>query len=254
MNFGAPLQVRQALKMLGFSDNETRILLVLFRERKATTLEISKKSVINFSTVQYLLSNLVKRRIVRPSSKKEDVFETLSGSELKEWIEEQKQKNESIYSKATSEITDFLENLEESSWRPQVLYYEGKEGIKEIYEDMINTGKDIYTWTDIDRIYQTLGDYMYDFIEKRVKKNIAAYAIMPKNKMNLKHAEEGEKGEKRESKCIDNLPINGEIRIYDNKVAVIAFHGKKPVGFVLEGHIMTKMFMAIFENAWKKAL
>ena len=86
MNFGAPLQVRQALKMLGFSDNETRILLVLFRERKATTLEISKKSVINFSTVQYLLSNLVKRRIVRPSSKKEDVFETLSGSELKEWI------------------------------------------------------------------------------------------------------------------------------------------------------------------------
>ncbi len=124
------------------------------------------------------------------------------------------------------------------------------EGIKEIYEDIIKTGEDIYTWTDIDRIYKTLGEYMYEFIKKRVKKGITTYSIMPKNKMNLEHAKR--EHEKRKAKCIGNLPIDGEIRIYNNKVAVITYHGKKPVGIVLQGQVITKMFRTIFDNAWKR--
>ncbi len=76
--------------MLGFAENEIRILLVLFKDKKSTTMDLSKKTAISFSTVQYLAKNLINRKIIRAIGKKEDTFETLPESELSEWINKQK--------------------------------------------------------------------------------------------------------------------------------------------------------------------
>lgn len=244
-----PLRVRQALKMLGFSDNEIKIVTFFFSQKKASSREVSQKTAISFSATHYSLSNLEKRGILRSTSDNgDDIFEICSEKEFFEWIESQKRKNSEIYDKAQSSLSGFFTNLQESHWKPNVTYYEGIEGIKEIYEDLIETGEDIFSWLDIPKIYDALGDFLYDYIRRRMKKGITSHDILPRNEMNEKHFQ---KNENREVKFVDHLPIDGEIRIYGNKVALISFHKEKPVGFVFQGAVFTQLFRAIFENAWK---
>ncbi|MBT3349303.1 hypothetical protein HN954_04435 [bacterium] len=245
------LPIRKALRSLGFSDGEVKVLNFLFFKKKATSREISKNTTISFSTVQYLLSNLSIRGLVHCVQEKNDEFEICSEKELYTWIEEQKKNTEFVYDEARETIQDFLQNVQKSSWKPDVTYYEGVEGVKDLYRDMLSTAnksdKKIYSWLDISKIQNCLGDFLYEYIDKRIELGIKSHDIVPKNTMNLQHEK---KEENREIHFVENLPIDGEIRIFDEQVAVITFHEEKPVGFVLHGGSVAVIFRAIFQNAW----
>lgn len=248
------LQIRHTLRTLGFSENEIKILTVLCHVKKATAREISQKTTIAFSSVQYSLSNLRVRNLVRTLHGKEDSFESISEQELFHWIDEQKGKHDEIYNKAKQELHGFFSGIHESSWKPEVMYYEGREGIIEIYEDMLKTAeaadKNIYSWIDIAKTYEIVGDYVLDYIERRKRKKIISHDIVPQNEITLKHYKKN-KEELREMKFAKNFPMNGDIRIYGDKVAVITFSDKKPVGFVFQGVVITNLFRTIFDNTWE---
>ncbi len=250
----SPLQIRQSLKMVGFSDNEIKVLLYLFQKKKATPKEISHQTTVSFSMTQYALSNLSRKELVKclPSKKEaEECYELCSEEDFFNWLDEQKAKHEGIYDKAKKDVHNLMSMMQENSWQPSVLYYEGKEGIIEIYEDMLeNAQKEIYSWLDIPRLKDVLGDYLQKYIKKRVEKDITSYDIVPENEINKAYAQ---KNEKRKVKFIkkEKLPIDGEIRIYGDKVAVITFHEKKPVGFVFQGEVVTALFKAIFKSSWE---
>jgi|GEM_PF-1183396 len=243
-----PLQTRQTLKSLGFSDHECKVLLPLFSNKKMTTKEISNQTTLSFESVHYALHALEKKKLVERSRKGgEDTVYMCTRQEFLEWIEDQKSTNAEIYNDAKSSISTFLTTFAESAWKPEVMYFEGADGIREIYEDMIHEGKHIYSWTDIQKIYETLGDYMHEFIKKRMKKKIRSYAIMPINVMNSEYAK---KSQMRDTTFSSDLEINGEVRVYGDKVAVITFHKKKPVGFVFSGPLISSLFKGMFAHAW----
>lgn len=248
MNNGDFLNFGQALKMLGFLDDERKILICLFNMKKASAKDISKHSAVSFSTCHYLLTNLVRRGLVKCHHEKEEFYEICTPKQFINWIKEKKRENEKIYETSMKNVESYLTHLQNADWKPKVTYYEGRKGIIEIYKDMITTGKDIYCWTDLGKVYETLGDYTDEFIKKRTKANITTHAIKPKTKSSINDAKE--KGRKRKLKLIDNLAIEGEIRIYGDKVAVITLDKQKPIGFVLNGKVITKLFKAIFDCAW----
>jgi sugar-specific transcriptional regulator TrmB len=247
------LPVRKALRALGFSDGEVKVLSFLFFKKQATSKEISKNTAISFSTVQYHLTNLNTRGLVSCVPGKNDEHVICSEKDLFIWIEEQKKKSESVYDEAKNTIVDFFESVQKSSWKPDVTYYEGKTGIQDLYLDMLEAAKDsdkkIYSWLDIPKIHECLGDFLYEYIDQRMKFGIKSHDIVPRNEMNLKH---DQKQENREIHFVDHLPIDGEIRIFADRVAVITFHEEKPVGFVLHGKNIATIFRAIFENAWNQ--
>jgi sugar-specific transcriptional regulator TrmB len=244
-----PLQTRQTLKSLGFSENECRVLLPLFAQKKLSAKDISQQTTLSFDTVHYVLHALQKKGLLRRTSLNgDDVVEICSDEDFLTWIDNQKRVNAGIYDDAKGVLQAFLTLLGESSWKPNVIYFEGAQGIIDIYEDILRQGKDVYGWTDIKKIHETIGKYMDQFIRKRMAKGIASYAIMPVNAMNTSYAK---KNQMRHNKFSRELNINGEIRIYGDKVAVITFHDEKPVGFVFSGSVITAIFKGIFDHAWK---
>jgi sugar-specific transcriptional regulator TrmB len=244
-----PLQTRQVLKMLGFSDTEMKILQSLFIHKKMSVREISRETSVSFDAVHYSLHGLETKNIIsRRSEGGEDIIQICSDQSFIDWIEGQKQRNGSFYDDAKTSLQMHLTNIREASWKPNVQYFEGKKGIIDVYKDMIDVGQDICGWTDIQKIQETIGDYMEEFIAKRIEKKISSRAIMPKNPLNEEYAQ---KNQMRFVKFSDDLPINGEIRIYGDKVAVITFHQEKPVGFIFGGAIITSLFRAVFQDAWK---
>src|SRR3989338_4278836 len=247
-----PLQTRQTLKALGFNENECLVLLPLLAQRKLKTRDISQQTALSFETTHYTLHLLQKKGLVKISAKdKEDVVEICTNEEFLQWIEKQKRMNSEVYDDAKSVIFTFLTKLTESNWKPDVMYFEGKQGVIDIYRDMLATNKDIYGWTDIEKIRKTLGDFMEEFIKQRLKQGIVSHVIMPESARNSPSVK------KQQARSIrrfsEHLLIDGEIRIYGDKVAVITFQKNNPVGFVFSGPLISAIFRGIFDHAWKSS-
>ncbi len=251
MSIALPLHVRQTLKNLGFSDNDIVILSYVFSAQKSTLKEISHQTSISYSTCQYLTTNLLRLGILSLSVEAGAEFLTICSLEFfLHWIDEQKKQAEEPYSNAKKEISLFMKMVKESSWKPDMVYHEGAEGIKEIYEDMLKTNRDICAWTDISLIEKALGKtYLKSYITRRVRAGLKSFSILRKNPINILYSK---KKQKRETKLVSELPIKGEIRIFGNKVAVITFNKKHPVGFVLESALIAEMSKTIFHDVWGK--
>jgi sugar-specific transcriptional regulator TrmB len=243
------VQIKKSLRKLGFSENEIRVINFLFHKKQSSFLKISRHTAISQSSVKFALNNLQLRGLVSSEKRKNGVemFEICSQEDFLHWIDIQQEKHEDIYKTAKEDIHDFMAIIQENTWKPGVMYYEGVEGLMEIYEDMLETRKDIYCWTDIQKIEETLGDYMQTFIQNRIKHNIITYAVLPQSQTNMHHSQAEEK---REVKFVQTLPIDGEIRIYGDKVAVITFDKTNPIGFVFQGRLITNLFRGIFESYW----
>lgn len=245
----SPLHIEQSLKNLGFSKNETKVLIYLFQVKKASTEEVSRNTAITFASVQFSLSSLQRRGLIQVDSNgPDDQYQVCSKEAFDTWITEQREKHDALYEQAELDVGQFFSFVEEHSWQPGVQYYEGVDGIKEIYEDMLQVGQPLYSWIDLEEIENVLGDYMDEFIDRRVEADIMTYAIMPKKLYNTSYDPDGV--EKREVRWKSNLPLNGEIRIYGDKVAVMTFDSDKPVGFVFQSALMTKLFKAVFDSQW----
>lgn len=249
MNGNFPLQLKQALRTLGFSENEAKVINFMLHQKKAHVREISQHTAIGFATLHHTLTNLVSKSIVRVSSGDPDMYEMVSEKEFLQWIEDQKKENQHVYDRASDDIRGCIERVHESSWKPDILYFEGVEGIKEIYRDVIATGEDVYSFLDIQKIHAALDpEFLNEYIAQRKEKNMTSHSIMPRTTENQDRPHDAEL---RKVKYVDSLPIDGEIRIYDSKVAIITFHQDNPVGVVLKGETNTRLFRALFETMWK---
>lgn len=255
MNFDLfPAHTRDALRKLGFSDNEVRVLGFLFRQKRSTIREVSQATTLAYSSVQLSFSTLAARSLVREiSGKDESAFEVCSEEHFLSWVEDQKKSVEKVYDGASNELSSFFRYIQNISWKPDVKYYEGRDGIAELYENMLQTAlesdKKIYSWLDIGRIVETLGDFLYTYIEKRRDLGVISHDIVPDTPVNREHEA---KKEDREIRFVAHLPIPGEIRIFGDKVAVITFDHERPVGFVFQGGLVTNVFRSIFESQWNQ--
>jgi sugar-specific transcriptional regulator TrmB len=237
--------------MLGFSENESKLLLPLFTHRVRTARELSRETLLSFDAVHFGLHALEKKALLRRTDVGgEERVELCSDEEFLAWIHQQKERNAAVYDDARLLLDHCFRQLREASWKPAILYFEGRQGVIDIYEDMLAEGADISGWTDIPKIRGALGDYMDEFIARRVQQGITSYAILPRNDWNREYAR---KDQLRQVKFSGQLPIDGEIRIYGEKVAIITFHEERPVGLMLRGRLITSVFRGIFAHAWSLA-
>jgi hypothetical protein len=167
------------------------------------------------------------------------------------WIDSQEEKYAHLYEQTNTDIQDFFKLIQESVWKPGVLYYEGIDGIREIYNDILATGETIYAWTDLSAAYFPLGNFMDSFIAQRIERGIKMVVICPHT---YDASSLNTDAEKLREVAISQAPsLNGEVRIYGDKVAVMTFDKDLPVGFVFQGRVITELFKTLFQDYWTLA-
>ena len=151
-------------------------------------------------------------------------------------------------------LPSFMAANESSGKLPKIRYYEGIEGIKRIYELILKAGVDYYRYGDITKIYGTLGEFTDEYIRKRNALGITAHAIMPYPKdENKAQAIQKDEEELRKSLYIPQELFNmdGEIRIFGDKVAILSLRKESPIGVVIESETIASMFQSIFMLTWQ---
>lgn len=249
------MKINQVLFSLGLMDKEPDVYLALLKTPGAQPASvIANRANLNRTTVYKILVKLVKMGLVTKTQRHGITcfFAEDPENRLKLLIED-RQKQLSEMNQAMLEALPLLTlGEEERDSLPKIRYYEGIEGIKQIYEAVLKEGEDVYRYGDITKIYEALGIYTDEYIKKRNELGITTHAIMPLHESERKQVKKHAR-EHREVLYIPNklFPIEGEVRVFGNKVGIISLRKDSPIGVIIESETIAKMFLSIFMLTWK---
>ena len=138
-------------------------------------------------------------------------------------------------------------------WNQEVQTYEGYDGIKTVFEDILNTlkpGEDYLVFGAVD-VPEALEQYILDWTKKRADKKINLKIIYNEEAKNFIA-----KTKQLPLTTIKVLPKTyitpAAVNIYGNKTATIVW-SEKPIAFVVENKEYTNSFRSYFKLLWEIA-
>ena len=239
------------------SEKEKRVLTGLYKLDDTTVSKLSKEVLINRTTLYPILERLLEKGLVsKLFIEGTTIYQPISLAEFKEWVKRKEQE-------AIKGVQDLLawaesqETAEKNTLLSEIKYFEGFEGVKNLYSDTWrdNKGKTIYAITDYEAAYEVMGDDFFrgNYFKARIRHGVKVKNLLPESgigKRDLKQTKEL----LREMKFIKLFKELGiEINIYDDKLSIVAFNKESPSGVLIKNNTIAKAFKNIFEYLWKSA-
>ncbi len=234
------------LEAFGLTEKESRVYLALLELGEATIGAIAKKSAIKRTTLYDVVENLKKSGLVGSVKKgKKSLYFAEDPRTLEGKLEEKRESLQKMLPELLS-IANFLDN------KPKIRFYEGKEGIKEVYKDTLkHKDQELLAWVSEEAVsafdLEFLSSY---YLPRRIEKKIWVRAIAPK----LPYMEQYQ-GEDvaslRRTKLIDpeDFPLLVEINLYGrNKIGIMSF--SEQTSLIIESDRIFRTLKSIFEHQW----
>src|SRR3989344_7055777 len=243
-------QVTETMVMAGFSENESAVFLALLELGRGTVTQITRKAGLNRTTGYDILDSLVLKGLANVSGKEpKQEYNSESPDRLVVILEKQAQEAEKRISEIKKIIPD-LKSIHTVAGRPKVRFYEGIQGLKDVYEDTLTSSEEIRAYATVDDMHKAMPAYFSTYYKRRAEKNISIRAIIPETPTgkarSVKDVEE-----KRQTKLIpaDKYYFSPEINIYDNKVMIASWREK--LGIIIESEEIADAMKKIYELAWQ---
>jgi HTH-type transcriptional regulator, sugar sensing transcriptional regulator len=238
--------LEKRLEKLGLNEKEAKVYLAVLELGEGNIQDIAEKSGVKRTTVYNMIASLKEKGLVFEIQKKHKaVYYAEDPRKLKNDLEEKKADLEQMLPELLS-VANMLGN------KPKVKFYEGENGIKEVYKDTLNyPGEEIVAWFT-DDFFDFDPDFIQNYyIPTRLKKKIWVRAIYP-DTPRLKGFSLLDEKQLRKSKLVPQgeYKFKVEIVIYGkNRVFMISFHEK--IALIIESQMIHETLKSIFELQWK---
>ena len=238
------------LTSAGLSDKEAKAYVSNLEMGKATAADIAKRADIKRSTIYGILDDLMRKGLASYSQQgKKRFFKAQDPQSITEMIDANKHSFENI-------LPNLAGIYSSHKLKPAVQFFEGREGIKRIYEDTLNCKyKKIYQVVRVNDFVKFPGaDFSKEYIRKRAAKGITAYAIHPHegDLHNEFYGENSVKLKRIVRYVRQDIFHTSMIMIYDYKVAVISTE-KEGFGFIIESKEFSETMRGYFDYMWETA-
>jgi len=243
------LEIKETITKAGFSENESAVFISLLQLGRGTVSQITRKAGLNRTTGYDILDSLVSKGLVSVSGKEpKQEYLAESPDHLVSILEKQVKEVEKIISEVKKIIPE-LKSIHNVAGRPKVRFYEGTEGLKDVYEDTLTSHEQIRAYANVNEMHQALVGYFPKYYERRAEKRISIRAIIPDSPIG-KHRASKDNEEMRESVLVpvEEYNFSPEINIYDNKVMVASWREK--LGIIIESVEIADAMKKIYELAW----
>ncbi len=182
-------------------------------------------------------------------------FSPVPPGQLLDYLERKKDE----FSQKSILVANYLAHFEAiqnpTSQLPKVYFFEGQNGIKQIYQDILKKEhKTTYSALSLDNIAPELKSWLKKiFTSRKIKKNIHSKVLVSSKKpesyrkLDQKHL--------RESLVIPHkkFPFEVEISVYDdNKTAFISFDQSEMIGVIIESSKIANTMKSLFALIWEK--
>lgn len=245
-------QLKTFLSSIDLSEKETSVYLVLLSMGKGTVSTIARRAGLNRTTGYDILDSLVAKRLISISGKEpKQEYIAESPDAIVELLKQRAEDIREQLERAETILPE-LKSMHNVSGRPQVRFYEGKEGLQQVYEDTLTSHEPIRAYAEVGNIHATLPHYFPLYYKRRAKKGIPIRAIFPATQASI-DLTAFNVGELRETALVpsDEYNFSPEINIYDNKVMIASW--REQLGITIESAEIADAMKKIFELAWKEA-
>lgn len=240
------------LKNLGLSEKETKIYLASLELGPETILKISRIAGVNRPTTYVQVESLMKKGLMSTFLKGKKRYFSAEPPERLLGLVDVARKDFEEKEKSFKNILPELKNVfNVSGERPKVRFYEGKEGIKAIQEDILKSKfESSEEFSAIDPSHKLFPPGPKDHRSKIKKKHkgIPTRVIYTSSKGPILPKKEGSVL----TRFIppEKFPFSNEIVVYGNKVAIASYE-KKIIGIIIESKAVADTLRAIFNLSWE---
>jgi sugar-specific transcriptional regulator TrmB len=238
----------KSLENIGLSPKKANIYLALLELGEANVLDISKKTRIKRTTIYNLLPEMINDGLIKATIKsKKRIYFIEDPRQLKSELEGKLRTIE----KTLPELRAIQNIL---PYKPKITFYEGAGGMRELYQDTLNTlspGDTILSFTGLSDFYKLVPkEFSEWYINERKNKKIKIKVISPISEVSTEWKDSGIR-ELREIKLVENpdFKFNADTEIYGNKIALISYK-ENFIGVVIESKEINLMQRMAFELMW----
>ncbi len=235
------------LKSVGISDTEARVYLAVLELGETTIARVAQKSGIKRSTTYLALDSLKEAALISQIKKGKKTFIYAEDPRnLEKKMEERKQTISRIIPELLS-ISNLIDK------KPIVRYFEGTEGLKEVFRDVLRfPDKEVYAWFPRKINYKNITAEYFDkvYVPERKKKNIWYKALIPSSSDMKRRIDEAQK-DLIAAKTIPeaSFPVDVETLVYgDNKICLISY--EEEIAIVIESKKIFDMMKSTFLLIW----
>lgn len=236
------------LKTYGLDEKEARVYIALLEIGEANIAQLTKKSGINRSTVYLVISSLKEKGLISSIKKNKTLFYAEDPRNMIDELDKRKEQLEKA-------MPSFLAAFSLLDKKPDIRYFEGEEGVKEIYKDILkNPNSEMLAWYS--NGYKEFFDesFFFDFfIPQRKKNKIWLRVIYPEDE-SMRQLSVHNVEQLRKSKFINNNKFNIECEIClygKNKIGIISY--KDRLGVIIASQSIFNTIKSIFEVMWDGA-
>lgn len=251
----------EELKKIGLQTNEAKTYLALLELGKGSITQISNLSGLNRTTGYDILERLGRYGLITKSRLgNKQVYVSEPPTRLKQFLVNKKAAAERRLENSPSLIST-LESLHKKESKPVIKFFEGREGIKNIYLHTLEAKSTIYSILDLDQYlpeFQSFGD---EYVRERTKKGIKEKVLVQKNEKGLEffnnvYSKSKTRQEFTEYRWLDpkkNFSPATEVNIYDDKVIGVLVKPGENTAFEVQSASFANSLKLLFELAWNQA-
>ncbi|MDD4319918.1 MAG: helix-turn-helix domain-containing protein [Candidatus Peribacteraceae bacterium] len=246
----------QSLQGFGLSEPEISVYLALLELGTQPASVVARKAGLKRGHTYNVLSLLMQKGVVQEFEKKGvRTFTCTRPAGLLSLLERREEGLEGVKRQLLQSLP-FLESIiNPLAVQPKVRFYQGIEGIKQIYEDTLRfPDNDLYALGDFEHYFPRenspeLNDWMWDYCNRRAKAGIRYIGIVNKSPT-TDLAFKRRKGQKRTFKMLRNVDLPVEVNIYGDRVAIIS-SSKDMVGLIIEDKPTADTLRHFHQAVWK---
>lgn len=235
------------LEKLGLDDKEAKVYLALLELGEGNIQQIAKKSGVKRTTVYDIIESLKYKGLVSSATRHKKIFYS---AEDPRTLEEKLEEKKHTLRRILPELLSIANTLDK---KPRIRFFEGEEGIKEVYKDTLNyPDQELLAWLSNETTAGSFDRKFFDdyYVPRRVSKKIWVRAIAQNTPILQQYKSIDEKS-LRKTKLISSalFPIEVEINLYGkNKIAIMSFSEK--IGLIVESQKIFTTLKSIFEMNW----
>lgn len=242
--------LEQELSSIGLNEKEVKVYLASLELGQSTVQNIARKAGVNRATGYFVIDGLMKRGLISSFHKgKKQYFIAADPERLLEILEQEKEaleRKKENFKKLLPQLQS-LNNKQKD--RPVVKYYEEKEGIFSMVNELTKPNKEVirmaFSRDAVENVFQEKELAMMRSKRLGIKNKMQAIYTFKNGTL-----EEFKDGDLRRKVPFEKFPIKSDIAVYDKSIRLASF-GNRMVGIVIEDEELAQSFRAILDLAWE---
>lgn len=243
------MDIDEVLTELGLTDTEVQLYQTLLRENTGTASALAKKASINrrlaYDKMQKLIDTGLASYIDTDNKR---VYKPTDPSRLKDMIEDQRNELNSLENQLDEEMDDLKAQYHEDQDEREVRIMEGKEGIKQLFNEELREKETIYVIGSPIESEDVLEHFLPSWTKQRAEKDIPLEGV-------FEHEMRGEVGQR--APLEDRYLPEGQkskvsISMFGDTVGII-FWIDDPLVIMIDDPDAAESFMSYYDLIWDAA-